>query len=183
MMPVLSYLMSKETLLENQRKDSRPKHEFLNHLIRYKEGHHVHWLCARLYTGAEPGIAERCIEESRMRADLRRPSEWSNPGSLWIGRNYQPVRFYYHSFETILKYIHIQPSEVKQNRSWLCHLRKNIEKSPSFKQLLEDPFEVHLLERIDHRVMEAVGARRRRTPYMNIGLLVEPLRLRASMSI
>ncbi len=77
-------------------------------------------------------------------------------------RNYQPVKFYYNSFETIIQYIKHLPPE-KKTRSLLRHIRKNIEKSPSFKELLRKSwYEEDLLDKINRIVTEAEEPRRRR---------------------
>ncbi len=72
-------------------------------------------------------------------------------------RNYQPVTFYYRSFETVILYIKNLPPEVR-TPSLLKRIRINIEKSPSFNQLLrESYYEESLLEKIDRYVVEAEG--------------------------
>lgn len=70
-------------------------------------------------------------------------------------RHYHPVTFYYRSFETIILYIKNLPPEAR-TASLLKHIRKNLEKSPSYKQLLrESYYEESLLEKIDGYMKEA----------------------------
>jgi hypothetical protein len=63
-------------------------------------------------------------------------------------KHYQPVTFYFKSFETIILYI---KSLKKKRRTpqFLQHLRKNLEFSPSFEQLLQKESEQGLLKKID----------------------------------
>lgn len=67
-------------------------------------------------------------------------------------RNYKPVTFYYRSFEQILLYLKTVPRERKTEQ-FLQHVRKNLEYSPSFKQLLKDDVERRVLERLDKMVV------------------------------
>ena len=70
-------------------------------------------------------------------------------------RNYKPVTFYFNSFETILLYIKNSPENLRKNKTWLKHIRKNLEKSPSFEELLRESwYEEELLERIDKMMKE-----------------------------
>lgn len=62
-------------------------------------------------------------------------------------RNYQPVTFYYRSFETILLYLKNLPREQKTS-SFLRLVRRNIESSPSYRTLLKDEHERGLLQKI-----------------------------------
>ncbi len=71
-------------------------------------------------------------------------------------RNYKPVRFYFNSFETILLYVrNAAPTPIKRSKRALKHIRKNLEKSPSFDQLLGDPYEEHLLGRLEEFIAES----------------------------
>lgn len=65
-------------------------------------------------------------------------------------RNYQPITFYYRSFETIWLYVKNLPPHMKQNKHLLKRIRENIEYSPSFKECLErGEWEGRMLEKID----------------------------------
>ena len=52
-------------------------------------------------------------------------------------RNYQPVTFYYNSFESVWLYVKNLPPEMKKNKHLLRRIKENMEYSPSFKQNLE----------------------------------------------
>lgn len=52
-------------------------------------------------------------------------------------RNYQPVTFYFRSFETVWLYMKNLPPEMKGNKHLLQRIRENLEYSPSFKECLE----------------------------------------------
>jgi hypothetical protein len=64
-------------------------------------------------------------------------------------RNYQPVAFYYRSFDTIKLYVKNLPSEAKKNKHLLNRIRDNIRKSPSFQQLLGSWEEEAKLEELE----------------------------------
>ena len=67
-------------------------------------------------------------------------------------RNYQPVTFYYRSFETIYLYLKTMPKEMKRPML-LKRVRENLEKSPSFEQLLqESEYEQMMLRKIERMV-------------------------------
>ena len=77
-------------------------------------------------------------------------------------RNYQPVTFYYRSFETILLYLKSIPADNRTG-SFLQHVRGNLEKSPSYKHLLrESDYERGLLDKIDRMVAQAEASLGRR---------------------
>ena len=52
-------------------------------------------------------------------------------------RNYQPVTFYFNSFESIWLYVKNLPDEMRNNRFFLQRIRDNLELSPSFNECLE----------------------------------------------
>jgi len=67
-------------------------------------------------------------------------------------RNYKPVTFYFRSFETIYLYLKTLPKE-RRTPQFVQHIRRNIEYSPSFKQLLRGrSYEAELLRKIDRMV-------------------------------
>ena len=69
-------------------------------------------------------------------------------------RNYQPVTFYFRSFETVVLYVKSLPKE-RRTPQFLQHIRGNIEKSPSFRELVrESSYEQDLLQKIDKIVGE-----------------------------
>jgi hypothetical protein len=75
-------------------------------------------------------------------------------------RHYQPVTFYYHSFDTIKLYIKNLPPEARKNRHLLKRIRQNIEKSPSFRQLLESWEEESKLEELDKYIGRVVKGKK-----------------------
>jgi hypothetical protein len=65
-------------------------------------------------------------------------------------RNYQPVVFYFKSFETIWLYLKNLPPEMKKNKYLLKRIRQNLEYSPSYKECLErGEWERRMLGKID----------------------------------
>ena len=69
-------------------------------------------------------------------------------------RNYQPVTFYYRSFEQIYLYLKTLPKERK-TPMFLQHIRGNLEKSPSFEKLKgESDYEKTMLAKIDGMIEE-----------------------------
>jgi len=75
-------------------------------------------------------------------------------------RNYQPVEFYYRSFEQICLYLKTMPKKRKTPQ-FLQHVRKNLEYSPSFEKLLEDESERKILGKIDAVVQRAEEQQRK----------------------
>jgi hypothetical protein len=68
-------------------------------------------------------------------------------------RNYQPVTFYFKSFETIWLYIKNLPPEMKENQHLLRRIRDNLEYSPSYEQnLAKGEWEQRMLNKIDQNV-------------------------------
>jgi len=64
-------------------------------------------------------------------------------------RNYKPVEFYYRSFETIVLYLKTIPEE-RRTPMFLQHIRKNLEYSPSFGELVrKSEYERGLLGKIE----------------------------------
>ena len=73
-------------------------------------------------------------------------------------RNYQPVTFYYRSFETVVLYLKSLPAERK-TPVFLKHLRRNLEMSPSFRELAnKNEYERRMLAKIDKQVNGAPKA-------------------------
>jgi hypothetical protein len=65
-------------------------------------------------------------------------------------RNYQPVRFYFNSFESIVLYIKNLPGDMKRNKGLLRRVRENLELSPSYKECLErGDWEKRMLRRVE----------------------------------
>lgn len=65
-------------------------------------------------------------------------------------RNYQPITFYYRSFETIWLYVKNLPPHTKENKHLLKRIRENIEYSSSFNECLErGEWERRMLEKIE----------------------------------
>ena len=67
-------------------------------------------------------------------------------------RNYKPVTFYFRSFETVVLYLKTAPRQVRENQTLAQHVRRNLEHSPSFKQLLTGPnqdYERRMLLKLD----------------------------------
>ncbi len=73
----------------------------------------------------------------------------------WM-RNYEPAKFYFNSFESILLYVRkAAPAKIRRDKRTLQLIRSNLEKSPSFSDLLDDPYEEYLLERLDETIAES----------------------------
>lgn len=67
-------------------------------------------------------------------------------------RNYQPVTFYFRSFETIVLYLKSLPAAAK-TPTFLNHLWHNLEMSPSFNELRErSNYEQMMFSKIDQMV-------------------------------
>lgn len=65
-------------------------------------------------------------------------------------RNYQPVRFYFNSFESIVLYLKNLPPHMKGNKNLLQRVRDNLELSPSYKENLEKgEWEERMLARVE----------------------------------
>ena len=69
-------------------------------------------------------------------------------------RNYQPVVVYYRSLEQIYLYLKTLP-KAKKTPIFLQHVRKNLEKSPSYEQLLDQEYERQMLKKINEIVQKA----------------------------
>ena len=68
-------------------------------------------------------------------------------------RNYQPATFYFRSFETVYLYLRNVPAETRSKQMLAKHIRRNLEFSPSFQQLLSgsnEDWERRMLEKIGH---------------------------------
>jgi hypothetical protein len=68
-------------------------------------------------------------------------------------RSYQPVTFYFNSFESIVLYLKNLPGEMKRNKGLVRRVRENIELSPSYRENLEKgDWERRMLERVEGMV-------------------------------
>lgn len=73
-------------------------------------------------------------------------------------RNYQPVAFYYKSFETVWLYMKNLPPEMKRNKHLLNRVRENLEYSSSYNECLErGEWERRMLENIEMAVEKVEG--------------------------
>ena len=71
---------------------------------------------------------------------------------VW-NRNYQPVTFYFNSFESIVLYLKNLPRHMKSNKGLVRRVRENLELSPSFKENLgKGEWEKRMLERVERMV-------------------------------
>jgi hypothetical protein len=65
-------------------------------------------------------------------------------------RNYQPVTFYFNSFESIVLYLKNLPRHMKSNKGLVRRVRENLELSPSYRENLEKgEWEKRMLERVE----------------------------------
>jgi hypothetical protein len=68
---------------------------------------------------------------------------------VW-NRNYQPVTFYFSSFESIALYIKNMPAAMRRNKHLLKRVRENLELSPSYRENLEKgEWEKRMLRRVE----------------------------------
>jgi hypothetical protein len=68
---------------------------------------------------------------------------------VW-NRNYQPVTFYFNSFESIVLYLKNLPPHMKSNKGLRRRVRGNLELSPSYRENLEKgEWERRMLERVE----------------------------------
>ena len=66
-------------------------------------------------------------------------------------RNYNPVTFYFNSFESVWLYVKNLPSDMKKNKLLVQRIRDNLELSPSFKECLErGDWEKRMLGKINY---------------------------------
>ena len=71
---------------------------------------------------------------------------------VW-NRNYQPVTFYFNSFESIVLYLKNLPRNMKSNKGLVRRVRENLDLSPSFKENLEKgEWERRMLARVERMV-------------------------------
>jgi hypothetical protein len=79
-------------------------------------------------------------------------------------RNYQPVRFYFNSFETIVLYLKNLPHNMKRNQGLLRRIKENLELSPSYKEnLAKGEWERRMRENVERIVNEQVLSTRHRS--------------------
>ena len=72
-------------------------------------------------------------------------------------RNYQPVTFYFNSFESIVLYLKNLPGHMKNNKGLLRRVRENLELSPSYRECLErGEWEKRMLGRVEEMVEKRV---------------------------